>query len=75
MTSSYTEAELLELVQSERWQDQIIAATRTNVSPEVLNALMVPGLDHEVTLALISFPVSLRSNSHGWRRTRTAHTL
>lgn len=56
MSTSYTEAELLDLARSTRWQDQVIAATRTHSSNEVLDALMVPGIHHEVTLALISRP-------------------
>ncbi|WP_152642537.1 hypothetical protein [Pseudarthrobacter chlorophenolicus] len=52
----YTPDELLELARSVRWQDQVTAATRTNIKPEVLDALMVPGLHHEVTLSLISRP-------------------
>jgi uncharacterized protein (DUF2336 family) len=54
MTSRYTEAELLDLARSDRWQGQVTVATRTNVTPEVLEALMVPGIHHEVAFALIS---------------------
>jgi hypothetical protein len=56
VTGSYTEAELLDLARSTRWQDQVTAATRHTITPEVLQALMVPGIHHEVTLALISRP-------------------
>lgn len=56
MTSSYTESELLALARSTRWQDQVITATRNTVTPEVLQVLMVPGIHHEVVLALISRP-------------------
>jgi hypothetical protein len=53
MIGSYTPDELMELALSERWQDQVTAATRTNITAEVLDALMVAGLHHEVTLALV----------------------
>jgi hypothetical protein len=56
MSTSYTETELLDLARSTRWQDQVIAATRTNITNEVLDALLMPGIHHEVTLALISRP-------------------
>lgn len=51
---SYTPEQLLELARSSRWQDQVVAATRTHASPEVIQALMTPGIHHEVTLALVS---------------------
>lgn len=56
MSRSYTETELLDLARSGRWQDQVTAATRTHASAEVLQALMVPGIHHEVVLSLISRP-------------------
>ncbi|MDQ0000461.1 hypothetical protein [Pseudarthrobacter sulfonivorans] len=55
-TRTYTAEELLVLARSTRWQDQVTAATRNTITPEVLQALMVPGIHHEVTLALISRP-------------------
>ncbi|SDT42582.1 hypothetical protein SAMN04489743_2860 [Pseudarthrobacter equi] len=54
MNKSYTGEELLKLARSERWQDQVTAATRTNVTPEAIAALMITGIHHEVVLALIS---------------------
>ncbi|MET3718342.1 hypothetical protein [Arthrobacter sp. UYEF21] len=55
-TRTYTAEELLVLARSTRWQDQVTAATRHSITQEVLQALMVPGIHHEVTLALISRP-------------------
>lgn len=51
-----TSESLMVLALSTRWQDQVTAATRNTITPEVLQALMVPGIHHEVTLALISRP-------------------
>ncbi|WP_426938585.1 hypothetical protein ACQCSV_13580 [Pseudarthrobacter sp. S3] len=76
MTSSYAEAELLDLARSDRWQDQVTAATRTSIATEALSALMVPGIHHEVLLALISRD-GVREEQLSWlaENTDSAHAL